>query len=227
MALQTQVPLVSIFTLYLLILLYLKRNSCQRRNLGLTRPDPQGRRDIQCHQNGKLLLSEKRALKLMGELWPVKLPCLICNMLRFIPRLWRNGTLGFPSHQILMLFVDKSSISPVSDIQLFITMHLWGISIDISSVIWRHFSDSLLKSDIECLDNEEICGTRHLIYDGYETGPGQTRSRLWEQGLTHQITQSNGKLALCWKEKGSRPADVQTFPCQCFHVFDGLILMAS
>lgn len=81
MALQTQVPLVSIFTFYLLILLYLKRNSCQRRNLGLTRPDPQGRRDIQCHQNGKLLLSEKRALKLMGESWPVKVQYLICRIM--------------------------------------------------------------------------------------------------------------------------------------------------
>lgn len=35
--------------------------------MGLTRPNPEGRRDVQCHQNGKLLLSEKRALKLMGE----------------------------------------------------------------------------------------------------------------------------------------------------------------
>lgn len=66
--------------------------------------------------------------------------------------------------------------------------------------------------------------TRHLIY---ETGPGQTRSRLWEQGLTHQITQSNGKLAPCWKEKGTLLPDLQSYTCQCLHVFDRLILIAS
>lgn len=64
--LHQQVPLVAILTLYLMIIFHLRRNGRQRRDMGLTRPNPDGRRDLQCHQNGKLLLNEKRALRLMG-----------------------------------------------------------------------------------------------------------------------------------------------------------------
>ncbi|XP_033991706.1 neuromedin-U receptor 1-like [Trematomus bernacchii] len=70
------IPLVSICTLYLLILRYLRRNGRQRRNMGLTRPVPEGRRAIQCHQNGKLLLNDKRALKVMGA---VVVAFFVCN----------------------------------------------------------------------------------------------------------------------------------------------------
>ena len=62
-----QVPLVVISTLYLLILLHLRRNSRQRKTLGLTQTDREASRGVQCHKNGKLLSNEKRALRLMGK----------------------------------------------------------------------------------------------------------------------------------------------------------------
>uniref|UniRef100_A0A4W4HFG4 G-protein coupled receptors family 1 profile domain-containing protein n=1 Tax=Electrophorus electricus TaxID=8005 RepID=A0A4W4HFG4_ELEEL len=62
------VPLMCIFTLYILIIAHFRYNSRQRTAMGITRAVASGDgRTTQCLQNGKLLLQEKRALRLMGE----------------------------------------------------------------------------------------------------------------------------------------------------------------
>ncbi|XP_035386144.1 neurotensin receptor type 1-like [Electrophorus electricus] len=61
------VPLMCIFTLYILIIAHFRYNSRQRTAMGITRAVASGDgRTTQCLQNGKLLLQEKRALRLMG-----------------------------------------------------------------------------------------------------------------------------------------------------------------
>lgn len=60
------VPLLCIFTLYVLIIAHFRYNSRQRMAIGITRAVP-GEGSTRSLQNGKLLLQEKRALRLMGE----------------------------------------------------------------------------------------------------------------------------------------------------------------
>ncbi|XP_012683649.1 neurotensin receptor type 1-like [Clupea harengus] len=69
------VPLVCILVLYVLIISHLRRNSHQRQAMGLTRTMATGS-NVPCHQNGKLLSQEKRALRLMGA---VVVAFFICN----------------------------------------------------------------------------------------------------------------------------------------------------
>lgn len=60
------VPLVCIFALYILIITHFRYNSRQRMSMGITRV-VNGGENAQRLQNGKLLLQEKRALRLMSK----------------------------------------------------------------------------------------------------------------------------------------------------------------
>lgn len=61
------VPLVCIFALYILIITHFHYNSRQRMAMGITRAVSEGG-NPQCLQSGKLLIQEKRALRLMGKI---------------------------------------------------------------------------------------------------------------------------------------------------------------
>ncbi|XP_041921746.1 neurotensin receptor type 1-like [Alosa sapidissima] len=69
------VPLICILVLYILIISHLRQNCHQRQAMGLTRTMAM-ENNVPCHQNGKLLCQEKRALRLMGA---VVVAFFLCN----------------------------------------------------------------------------------------------------------------------------------------------------
>ncbi|KAK5884199.1 hypothetical protein CesoFtcFv8_020453 [Champsocephalus esox] len=119
-------PLVSICTLYLLILRSLRRSARRRRTAGLTRPGPEATRAIPCHHDGKLLLNERKALKLMGA---VVVAFFVCN---------------FPDVASSLQFyvvVSTETVDPVNRIlRTYLSLPLWYINGVLDPLLFCMFS---------------------------------------------------------------------------------------
>ncbi|KAJ8365263.1 hypothetical protein SKAU_G00140940 [Synaphobranchus kaupii] len=116
------VPLVAIITLSLLIIFHLLRNSRQRKAMGLTRRVAAGQGQPSPHRKtGKLLVYERRALRLMGAVvvafFVCNFPDMASSLMQVYVQVW-SGTVHkvytvLKSYLSLPLWYVNSALDPI------------------------------------------------------------------------------------------------------------------
>ncbi|KAF4071489.1 hypothetical protein AMELA_G00273850 [Ameiurus melas] len=114
------VPLVCIFALYILIITHFHYNSRQRMAMGITRAASEGG-NPHCLQSGKLLIQEKRALRLMGAVvvtfFVCNFPDIASSLMQVYVDSWSGTVLTvytvFKSYLSLPLWYVNSALDPI------------------------------------------------------------------------------------------------------------------
>ncbi|KAG9260120.1 pyrokinin-1 receptor-like [Astyanax mexicanus] len=145
------VPLMCILALYVLIIAHFHYNSRQRTAMGITRA-VSGGRNPQCLQNGKLLLQEKRALRLMGA---VVVAFFMCN---------------FPdiASSLMQVYVDSWSgtvLSVYTVLKSYLSLPLWYVNSALDPILFCISSNVFRKACWKTMGPlrprcPHVCGTK-------------------------------------------------------------------